>query len=307
MNTPSSAREHLVRLALAAAILLAAAPAAGASPAAPFEPAGQPAAAVDLETAGQLRLVVNIPAYRLDAYLDDRVVESWPVTIGKPSEPTFAGRFTLATVIWNPWWHPPAHRRPKDKVTAPGPRNPMGRVKLPLHGMYYVHGTANDAEIGRATSRGCVRMRNEDVIALARLVHRYGSPEVPVEQLAKLEANARSTRHLKLTRPVPVEIVYQVAEVRDGELQLHPDVYREEHRPVEELAMAALERAGLASQVDPALLAEAAAGAKKAVRVPVESLLVGAPVDAEVAVSEAAATATVTVAGEAGGAAGDDR
>ncbi len=46
------------------------------------------------------------------------------------------------------------------------------------HGRFiYIHGTANEASIGRPTSRGCIRMRNADVIALYALIQ-VGTPVV---------------------------------------------------------------------------------------------------------------------------------
>ena len=286
MNTPSFARATLARTAFAAIATIVAcslsAPAFGASAtvvdgSSDATVAVGSAAADALEpTPAGLRLVVNIPAYRLDAFLADELVGSWPVTVGKSYEPTFEGRFTIDSVIWNPWWHPPANRQPKDKVTPPGPRNPMGRVKLPLYGLYYIHGTAKDSEIGRPTSRGCVRMRNEDVLTLARLIHQHASPNLPTAEIDRLARNSGATRHLKLALPVPVEVRYQVVEVRDGSLEVHPDVYRQETRPLAELAALELARSGYApEQLDATLLADAVAVEKESRTVPVESLVLG--------------------------------
>jgi hypothetical protein len=312
MNTTAIARARCARLVAAAACWLAAA-ASGASAAA-FDPAtvtpvDSPAAAATSATekpTEPLRLVVNIPAYRLDAYLDDRLVATYPATIGKSREPTFTGRFTIDSVIWNPWWHPPAHRRPKEKVTPPGPRNPMGRVKLPLVGLYYIHGTAKVEEIGRPLSRGCVRLSNDDVLALTRLIHQHAGPTLPAAELDKLVASPRWTRRVPLTRPVPVHIVYHVAEVRDGELQLYPDVYRQERRPLVEQALQALERAGVAiAEIDLEALAQAVGapsgtkgGSAGTTSVPLQALLVGAAPEAAVAGGVTATTPTLRPAAE---------
>ena len=63
---------------------------AGAAPAAEK---GKATAAPAAEST--LRLVVNIPAYRLDVFDGDRLVTSYPVTVGQPHEPTPSGRFHL--------------------------------------------------------------------------------------------------------------------------------------------------------------------------------------------------------------------
>ena len=202
-------------------LLLTAAP-AYANPSA--TPGDEPAGVEAAEPVSPLRLEINVPAYRLDAFVEGERVATYPVTIGKRWEPTDPGHHQIRSVIWNPWWHPPANRRPKDKVTPPGPRNPMGRVKLNLRGMYYIHGTALDDQIGRALSRGCVRLRNEDAVALAQLVHRYAGPELPAGELEALVRDPRRTRGLKLAMPVDVQIVYRVAEVRGDRLEIHEDV-----------------------------------------------------------------------------------
>jgi hypothetical protein len=199
------------------------------------------------EPLSPLRLEINLPAYRLDAHLHGRQVASYPITAGARWEPTITGRFTIRQVEWNPWWHPPAHRRPKDKVTPPGPRNPMGRVKLPFHGIYFVHGTAREHEIGRAASRGCVRLRNDDAVALARLIHLHASPGLPPAEVDGLVANPRRTRTLKLDLPVEVVVTYRLVEVHEGRLAVYPDVYRQETRPLTELARAALDAAELSA------------------------------------------------------------
>lgn len=200
-------------------MVLAWLPSAGAAderpaPAAPF-------------AASRLEIVVNIPAFRLDAVLDGEVVASYPVTVGAPHEPTPDGRFVIDHVVWNPWWHPPANRRPKDRVTPPGPRNPMGRVKLHFAAdLYYVHGTAKTAELERATSRGCIRLRNEDAIALAALVHEHAGPELAPGELERLIRNPGATRRLTLDRPVRLRLAYELVERRQADLELHPDLYR---------------------------------------------------------------------------------
>jgi hypothetical protein len=206
-----------------------------------------PSVVADPAPISALRIEVNVPAFRLDAYLHHQLVASYPITAGSTWEPTHTGRFELREVVWNPWWHPPAHRRPKDRVTPPGPRNPMGRVKLPFHGLYYIHGTHRDTEIGRPASRGCVRLRNEDAIALARLIHQHGSPSLSPAEVDRLAADPRRTRTVRLELPVSVEVGYRLVEVRDGGLAVYRDIYRQETRSLAELASVALGASGAAA------------------------------------------------------------
>lgn len=236
-----------------------------------------------------LHLVVNIPAFRLDVYENGSLQTSYPVTVGKPKDATPTGHYKLQKVVWNPWWHPPYNRRPKDKDTPPGPNNPMGKVKLYFANMYYLHGTPKEHEIGTPASRGCVRLRNEDAIALAKLVHRYGMAPLPDGKMDELVSTRSWRTHAyPLTETVPVDIVYELVEVRDDELVVYPDFYRNARFPLAELAARALEAAGYSrDRVDGEALAAALAPAQatpKAVkagvapeplRVPIEQVLGG--------------------------------
>ncbi|HVS03146.1 MAG TPA: L,D-transpeptidase family protein, partial [Thermoanaerobaculia bacterium] len=143
---------------------------------------------------------------------------------------------------------------------------------------YFLHGTDNDREIGRAASRGCVRLRNQDMVELAQLVHRYSGPDLAPAEVQGLVTQTRRTRHLTLSRPVPVELVYEVVELRDGTLHVHEDPYRRLAAPIEELAMQALVESGVsAAEVDGEAL-RSAVTAGTPVAVPIETLLQAAAV-----------------------------
>ncbi|HEX2190645.1 MAG TPA: L,D-transpeptidase [Longimicrobiaceae bacterium] len=170
------------------------------------------------------RIVVNIPAGRLDLYRDGARVRSYPVSVGTASFRTPAGSYAVRHAVWNPDWVPPRSEWARGRTrTAPGPRNPMGRVKLPLGGLYYIHGTPaeNERLLGTPASHGCIRMSNRDVMELARALHEDVAPE----RLDAIAAEPGRTRWVAMPRPVPVEVTYALAEVRGDRLVLHPDVY----------------------------------------------------------------------------------
>jgi len=200
-----------------------------------------PAATVE---APALHLVVNIPAYRLDVFEGDRLTASYPVTVGRITDRTPDGHFELQRVVWNPWWRPPFRRKPADRDTPPGPKNPMGKVKLYFSNLYYLHGTAKDAEIGSPSSRGCIRLRNADAVALAMLVHRHAAP-LPDAELQSL-ASTRSwvTHDYPLDEHIPLDIHYDLAEVREGKLVVYPDLYRQSRETLAQVATRALMAAG---------------------------------------------------------------
>jgi murein L,D-transpeptidase YcbB/YkuD len=129
---------------------------------------------------------------------------------------------------------------------GPGPDNPMGKVKLQLRGPYYLHGTPWPESIGRAGSHGCIRMRQEDAVQLATLVldaAGAGLPRATVDSLLD-GALVRTTRDVDLPAPIPLHIVYEVAEVRADSLHVYPDVYERAPRPARALALDALAAAG---------------------------------------------------------------
>jgi hypothetical protein len=198
-----------------------------------------------------LRIEVNLPAFRVDVLDGGERVASYLACVGAAGFPTPVGEYEIARVAWSPWWHPPASPWAAGKTAVPpGPTNPMGRAKLEFRPLYYLHGTADTASLGCAASHGCVRLSNEDVVALARRVHRFGRPETSAEELDRLAADPERTRTFELERPVPLAIVYRVAEVEGDELLLHADIYgRLDGSPsaLEEEIVRALERAGYAT------------------------------------------------------------
>jgi hypothetical protein len=68
-------------------------------------------------------------------------------------------------------------------------------------------------------------MRNEDVVELARLVHRYAAPGTDPSQLDKLVATPTLSRAFPLRPQVRFTAHYTVAAVEKGFLIIYPDVY----------------------------------------------------------------------------------
>ncbi|MEM0908084.1 MAG: L,D-transpeptidase [Pseudomonadota bacterium] len=71
---------------------------------------------------------------------------------------------------WPGWTPPPAMRRRQPELPAympGGPENPLGARAMYLGStLYRIHGSNAPWSIGHEVSSGCIRMRNEDVIAL---------------------------------------------------------------------------------------------------------------------------------------------
>ncbi len=217
-----------------------------------------------------LTLRLNVPAYRVEARRGGALVRAMHVAVGQLAYRTPLGHFRLTRITWNPWWYPPkspwaAH----DTITPPCPENPVGRVKLSFGNGYFIHGTPQPRSVGHAASHGCVRAVQDDALALASLVIRSVMPE----STAAAERNAQdsATRSITLSVPVPLTIVYQLAEVRDDTLWLYPDIYHRmpstSHRV--NAARRALVEAGLASPSESRLRELVAASRHHAAFLPV--------------------------------------
>jgi murein L,D-transpeptidase YcbB/YkuD len=195
-----------------------------------------------------IRLAINIPASRLDVFEFGQLTRSYNVSAGaRGANQTPPGNYRIQRIVWNPWWHPPKSKWAIGrKIAPPGPENPMGRVKLQFAELLYIHGTMEESRLGATASHGCVRMSNRDLIELTRLIHQYATPDVHGELIAKLEDQTSLTRNFDLRRAVPLTVSYNLAEIRNGELTIHPDVYRSKKgtRTIKQQILALLKKEG---------------------------------------------------------------
>lgn len=173
-----------------------------------------------------LELRINLPAYRLEVWDGEELIRSYEATIGAPAYATPAGSYSVERIVWNPWWNPPESEWAEGKdAQPPGPGNSMGRAKLQFDRLLYVHGTSLTDQLGQARSHGCIRLSNEDVLDLARLIaERTGL--LSADELARLEADPGATRSVELSAPIPIQIDYRLVEELDGEIRQLEDVYR---------------------------------------------------------------------------------
>ena len=201
------------------------------------QPVAAPQAGLDIE--------INVPAFRLVVRADTGIIRSFPVAVGMRRYPTPTGDYEITEVHWNPWWRPPdSPWAEKDTITPPGPRNPMGKVKMPLGRALLVHGTSQPASIGTAASHACIRLHNTDAVALAKLVQENAGANVPEGATDSLLRRWRPSRRIPLRSPVPVRIVYNLVELHGDTLAVYPDVYRRGRDTIEADALALLATAG---------------------------------------------------------------
>ena len=116
-------------------------------------------------------IVVRNAERRLYFVKGDGTAVSYPVAVGRPGK-QWTGEARIAGKYVRPAWAPPAEiRRDNPRlprvIPAGAPNNPMGARALTLDlDEYAIHGTNRPSSIGTYASYGCIRMLNEDIVAL---------------------------------------------------------------------------------------------------------------------------------------------
>jgi murein L,D-transpeptidase YcbB/YkuD len=205
---------------------------------------------------GPRYLIVNIPAFELNAIENGKSVLDMKVVTGKKESPTPVLVDRMTTVVFSPYWNipteiveteilPKLERDPsyleKNNIEAveesgryrqrPGPGNSLGQVKFlfPNHYNVYLHDTPAQAlfeRVERDFSHGCVRLdRPAD---LARYVLR-DQPEWTEDKIQ--EAMQRGVEQsVALKQPLPIYLVYFTAWEENGALQRVADIYGVDRR-----------------------------------------------------------------------------
>ncbi len=99
-------------------------------------------------------ITINRATHTLTLYKDGKPFRSYSAAVGKPATPTPTGSFKII-----------------NKASAPG--GAFGARWLGINapgGGYGIHGTNNPSSIGKSVSNGCIRLQNEAINELYRLV-----------------------------------------------------------------------------------------------------------------------------------------
>lgn len=131
-------------------------------------------------------IVVNLPEMRMYYYPEpdadgNRVVETYPISIGRMDWSTPIGETEVTMRLEDPAWFPPQSVRERAESEGralprrvdPGPDNPLGRhaIGLDVPG-YFIHGTNRPAGVGMRATHGCIRMFPEDIESIVYRVDR---------------------------------------------------------------------------------------------------------------------------------------
>jgi len=216
---------------------------------------------------GQRYILVNVPAFRLEAWDSTGKALEMKVIVGQEYEgrttPVFSDR--METVVFRPYWNVTPDIQSKEiapKVASdpgylarnqmeyyrdggetrirqrPGPKNSLGLVKFLFPNSFniYLHDTPARLlflKDMRAFSHGCIRLEKPD--ELAQWVLGWDSTRV-----AEAMTGARANQYASLPRKLPVFIIYLTAFTRDGELFFGNDLYARDEALVQRVAAGAL-------------------------------------------------------------------
>ena len=186
-----------------------------------------------------IRLTLNLPSFRLTLWQNGKEAKSYYVGVGMKEHPLYIGDREVNELIWNPDWIPPTSDwvaeikgvSPGEVIKASDPRNPLGKMKIPLGDRYLIHQAAKPSDVGNLVSHGCVRMLRSEIYDLAEKIVAARNAPVSAKRIAAAKRNLR-TLVVPLDEPVPVDINYDTLVIEQGVLHVYPDVYaRGTNRP----------------------------------------------------------------------------
>ncbi|MDQ2935905.1 MAG: L,D-transpeptidase family protein [Acidobacteriota bacterium] len=189
------------------------------------------------------RVVVNIPAFRMDVFQEGSLVKSYKIGIGYPEFPLPTGLRKAQTIIFNPTWTPPdepwvakmKNVSVGEKVEAGSKLNPLGPIKIPIGLPSLIHGGKSPAKLGTFASHGCVGLTTAQVQDFSKLLAQVAGSEISDKAIASYFKNKTQTKVVKLDRVVPVELRYETIVIEDGKLHIYRDVYDQDTNTEENL------------------------------------------------------------------------
>jgi lipoprotein-anchoring transpeptidase ErfK/SrfK len=197
------------------------------------------------------RVVVNIPAFRMDLFKDGALVKTYKVGIGYPQFPLPLGLRKAQSVIFNPPWTPPdspwvakmKNATPGETIEPGSKDNPLGPIKIPIGLPSLIHGGKSPAKIGKFASHGCVGLTTPQIKDFASLLMDAAGNRVSQDQIAQYLEDKTKTKSVKLDKVIPVELRYETIVLEDGKLHIYKDVYAQ-HTNTEENLRRVLETQG---------------------------------------------------------------
>lgn len=127
------------------------------------------------------RVVANKKSKTLYAYNGNKLVATYPTTVGSTSTPSPSGSYKIVNKVKMPWYKSTVKSGSNQGVymLPPGPNNPVGVVWMGLSKPSYgIHGSPVPEGISRQASAGCVRLTNWDVLEVYANIEKGASVEL---------------------------------------------------------------------------------------------------------------------------------
>ncbi len=200
---------------------------------------------------GDIHITVNIPAFQLTLWQGNKEVKTYQIGIGRKDFELPSGLRYAKQIVFNPDWIPPDSEwvyehdaAPGEVVEADDPRNPLGKVKIPIgNGGILIHQAFKPSDIGHLVSHGCVRLVLTELYEVIDEIIAARSLKVSKQQLEHAK-QSKDRFLIKLDAPMVVDINYDTQVVEGGVLHLYPDVYNRNTLTVENVR-AELREAGV--------------------------------------------------------------
>lgn len=200
---------------------------------------------------GDIHITVNIPAFQLTLWQGNKEAKTYQIGIGRKDFQLPSGLRYAKQIVFNPDWIPPDSEwvqehdvSPGEVVEADDPRNPLGKVKIPIgNGGILIHQAFKPSDIGHLVSHGCVRLVLNELYGFIDEIIAARSLKVSNQQLEHAK-QSKDRFSIKLDAPLVVDINYDTQVVEGGVLHLYPDVYNKNTLSVENVR-AELKEAGI--------------------------------------------------------------
>ena len=180
-----------------------------------------------------VKLTINVPSFQMTLWQNGKEVAMYPVGVGKIDYPVAISLRKATSIEWNPVWIPPSsdwiekssNVKPGEIVKPTDPRNPLGKVKIPLGYGYLLHQAKGPQDMGGLVSHGCIRVLQRDLYDLSEKIVAALGLDVTPQQIAAAKRN-KKTLVVPMDPHLTVEITYDTIVVEDGKLHVYPDVYQ---------------------------------------------------------------------------------
>ena len=191
---------------------------------------------------GDVRITINLPSFQLTLWQGGKELGVYPIGTGKADFPVPVSLRRATSIEWNPVWIPPSSDwiersstvKPGEIILPTDPRNPLGKIKIPLGYGYLIHQAKGPQDLGNLVSHGCVRVLQRDLYDLTEKIIAARDIQISAGVLFEIK-RTKKTLTAALEPAIPVEITYDTMVVEAGELAIYPDIYNYQKNTVDNL------------------------------------------------------------------------